>query len=118
MIHADSTLVGAQQPALQQGPDPMHPRHGGDRGVGRLSFQSGHSMPVTVGIQASVARPAIGMYRTAGCNHLLNETMQNGFGGVGNASHANPANSASVFFSGDYHQCLGQRTTSFSSALF
>src|SRR5215472_7403122 len=72
VLPADRTLVGAQQPPLQQRGYQMNARQQVRRRF-LPSLQEGDTVPVALSFQGIVSRPAVGMNQTAGLNGVLHK---------------------------------------------
>ena len=96
VLASDSAMVGAQQPALQQGSDAMHPWEV-LFGLVRIPSRHGSFVPIAAGVQLGIAGPAVRTYHASGLDPLENERFQAGRRSVGHASPANAPAPWSVF---------------------
>jgi len=104
----DRTLVGAQEPALEEAGDPLDPRH---KFVGLLPppCEDRHLAPVAELLDATVALPAVCMDDTSGIDRAKDERVEVARRRVRDESKANPSDSLAVDLGGHCDQGLSLR---------
>lgn len=75
MIDADRSLMGAQQPAFEEGYDTMHSGKQIDCGFPAL-FEENDPMVVAAGLEPIIAKPSVGSDRSARFNTFLNKSLE------------------------------------------
>ncbi len=106
MLHAYRSLMGSQQPPLQQGRHPMHSRQQPDRGILAFTQQNRHFMAVSKRLHASIRPKPVGMHNTSRLDGPLDKAVQVRFRCLRNASHTDSSYASSIFFCSDCHQCF------------
>src|SRR5437879_9897921 len=103
----DRSLVGSDQPPLEQGDHAVNPWHQ-LRWSLLLPFEKSDLVLVALVLQGQVPQPAVGVDDAAGCDRILNK-WNHAFGrSVQNLAHANSTESRSIFLSGNNHQSFLQ----------
>jgi len=107
---ANSSLMGAQQPSLQQR---RHPVAGGQQVGSNIGIYTHDFMSVAEAIQFVVSLPSIGTNHTARCHRLLDSWFQTCSRSVRYSLKPNPANVVFFHLCRYYHKCLtlGSTTT-------
>ena len=75
VLLADRSLVGAQQPPLEEGDYAIDPRQQ-LRGSLLLAFEDRDLVVITAAFQGEVSRPAVGVHDAAGCYRRAHERYQ------------------------------------------
>jgi hypothetical protein len=111
MLMANSSLMGPQQPSLQQG---RHPVAVGQQVSSKIRIFAHDFMNVAEAIQLVVSLPFIGTNHTAGCHSLLDSWFQTSSRSIRYSLEPNPANVVFIHLCRYYHKCLalGSTTTS------
>ena len=102
MFLADGTLVGAEQPALQQRHDPMYPRQE------MFAFGAAALYPPVVGIalQSKIGSQPIGPNGTPRLDGLSDKSVETGLGQIGDTTQADAPNARAIFFCCHENQSL------------
>src|SRR4030043_2202487 len=109
MLMANSTLMCAQHPSLQQGGHSVAMRQ---QIIANLLRMADYFMGIPKGIQPGIASPAIGM-NCAPWGHSLQHSLLQAFSrGIRHMSKSNPANMITLYFCRYYHQALSQSAAS------
>jgi len=108
---ANSSLMGAQQPSLQQS---RHPVAVGQQVGSNIGIFTHDFMNVAEAIQLVVSLPFIGTNHTGRCHSLLDSWFQTSSRSIRYSLKPNPANVVSIHLCCYYHKCLalGSTTTS------
>src|SRR3970282_2121941 len=98
-------LMGAQQPALQQGRHPMHP---GQEGHRRLPAPADHTelVRVSLSLESLVSFPSIRDHYGSRLDRALYEAREASGGSVRNPAEADAPDPLSIDLRGDHHQSL------------
>jgi len=108
---ANSSLMGAQQPSLQQSRHPVAVR----QQVGsNIAIFTHYFMNVAEAIQSVISLPFISTNHTARCHSLPDSWFQTSSRSIRYSLKPNPANVVSIYLCCYYHKCLalGSTTTS------
>lgn len=117
MVGADGALVGAQQPAFEQGVGAVNAGHGDVGGVagGR---EDGDAVGVAVGGQVAVAGPAVGVHHSAGLDVAFDEAGQGGGVHIGEPQTHPPVAFRVMDLPGDGHDGLGVGVAAVNAGFF
>jgi len=105
MFRTDCSLMGTQDPALQQGDNTMYKRQ-------KIVFRSSRSpcypdfMSIAMCFNTVVSLPAVSDNGAAGLNSLNDEGPKTQRRGIRNPKHPNPSNGFSIFFGSNDNQCF------------
>jgi len=103
----DRSLVGSDQPPLEQGDHAVNPWHQ-LRWSLLLPFEKSDLVLVALVLQGQVPQPAVGVDDAAGCDRILHKWNQAFGRSVQNLAHANSTESRSIFLSGNNDQSFLQ----------
>src|SRR2546426_5318731 len=105
VLQADRTLVGSDQPALQQRDHQMHP--GQEFGCRLLApLQHRHSVSVSFHLQTGVSFPPVRVDHTAWLDGFSDEGLQAGGGGIPDPTQSDAADGPPFFLAGYSNQSL------------
>ena len=115
MVVADGTLVGSQEPALEQRGNAVDPRHGLVSWVIGV-FHSGDLMKVTQCFDPGVASPAVGVDDRSGLDACSDEPLEVGSGSSVDPLHANATDPGAVLLSGNRNKGFARRSSATNAA--
>ena len=115
MLRRNGTLVGSQQPALEQGCHPMHPWQQFCCGTFLLAFELADLVLIAQLLQPLIRFPTVCMNTTPLNNRTLDKRMELDCRGIWNSSQTDASNAGTRLLGRDHHQRLARSTPSFPS---